>query len=86
MASAGEQMIGSSCMLKLVLITLGMPVRFLYSLRTLWKLGLVSAETSCGRAVPSTWTAAGQCSRIHGVQSKVIVMKRAANSAPSMFW
>ena len=42
------------------------------------KPGLESAVTSCGRAVPSTCTAAGQSRFMPSVQSKEMVMNSAA--------
>ena len=45
--------------------------------------GLISRRISCGRAVPSTCTAAGQFLRLHSVQSNDIVMNSAACSAPA---
>src|SRR5437588_9395840 len=51
-----------------------------------WKLGFDVSVTSCGRAVPSTCTAAGDSRFIASVQSNVSVMNCAAYSPPSMFW
>ncbi|MFO0630639.1 MAG: hypothetical protein U0325_34115 [Polyangiales bacterium] len=69
-----------------VFSTIGTPVRAKNAEIIAWYRGCVSACTTCGRALPSTWTTAGS-SRCAGRTGSVKTMNRASkarsNQSPS---
>ena len=67
--SSGRLTIGSSCTLKLVLISTGSPVASRKRRRIAANSGLSSSRTICGRAVPSTCTTAGMRARHSGLHA-----------------
>src|SRR6185436_359054 len=80
-ASPGVQTMGSWT-LKEVLSSTGTPVRFSNSWISRQYLGFVARSTSCGRAVPSTWTTAGISERRSASTGNTVIMNGASRARP----